>query len=187
MDGVEELLIAWGDAQSGRHETYSLGKTPDVHILAKARQFAPVTKEKFIRQIMGRDGRSRRAYMVQAMNGDKPPTSRMRLVPMWAVDPVPCSSSKKGGGVCNYAADSGLPPHLRRVDLAAMELYRADLLAGVCLRMQYLWNSPQTVKAEYASRAAQQPVSLRQYREHLRRARHWMRIRLGVDIAVTGT
>jgi hypothetical protein len=184
MDGIEELLIAWGDALAGRHEeVLTLGKSADVHVLAKARQFAPGTTERYKLQLVGRDGRSRRAYMAEMMGASD--FSRMRVVPMWAVDPVPCSSSKRGGGICNYAADSGLPPHLMRIDKMARELYRADYIAWACLRIQYTHRASRIDKAGYASEAAKQPITPRQYSEYLRRGRDWMRARMYVDSDVT--
>lgn len=182
-DGLRELLIAWGNALAGRHEHSHLTGSPDVHILAKARSFAPGTRANFAKRVADRDGRDRRSYMAQRMTAEDEAPSRMRMVPKWAVDPVPCPSSYGGGGGSS-STDSGLPPHLLKIDQAARELSRRHPDEALCLRLQYTLLGPQEDKAARAAQARGTPMTLRQYKAHLARAREWMRGRLaGMEMA----
>lgn len=160
MDGLEELLRAWGDALVCREEGIPRTSGGRTHALDRAREFAPVTKERFLRAVIGRDGTSRRAFMAeQAGLG-------MRVVPMWAVDPVPCTASRPSPGR-SYAA--GLPDHLRPLNDAIRALHRFDPIAAQALRQQYAGRGTQD------DMAARLGVTKRTFRSALTRGRNVLR------------
>src|SRR5688572_25669320 len=145
MDGIEELLRAWGDWLVCRTEGPRSSKA---HSLDRARAFAPITRERFLRSVVGRDGLSRRSFMAEQMQaGDRHPA--LRVIPMWAVDPVPCTGSR-GGPARN---DGGsLPDHLRPIDAAVRALAPLDPLAALCLRVEYTGTGAQADRADQAAK-----------------------------------
>lgn len=156
MDGLEELLRAWGDALVCREEGIqrSSGRT---HALTRAREIAP--GRHYLAAIVGRDGTGRRTFMAAAMGQSRP-------VPMWAVDPVPCTASRPSPGR-SYAA--GLPDHLRPLNDAIRALHRFDPLAAQALRQQYSGRGCQD------DMAARLGVSKRTFRSALTRGRNVLR------------
>ena len=171
-DALDEKLRAWGTAQAGRYVHKDKHDGPGSHPISRAREFAPMSRQKFMKKVLGRDGSSRRRLMAQQVG-----MKRLRMVPAYAVDPVPCKETRHMGP-SQSAIDTGIPPDLRLVDRAAMELYRSNTLRGLCLRMEYCGHGPQVQKAEQVARALGQPVGLRTYRDELRLAREWLRGRI---------
>lgn len=137
MDGIEELLRAWGDALVCRAEGIprSSGR---LHMLEKGRAFAPMTRDRAEKRLIGRDGYSRRLYMGAA-------AGLSGAVPKWTCDPVPCTSSRSGPARDRSA---GLPDHLRRVNDAVRALGLCDDLAAQALRQQYTGRGTQADMAE---------------------------------------
>lgn len=181
-DALDEKLRAWGTAQAGRYVHHDKHDGPGSHPISRAREFAPMSRQKFMKKVLGRDGTSRRRLMADRYNDMTPADQvrgvrRLRLVPAHVVDPVPCKESRHMGSG-QSAIDAGIPPDLRLVDRAAMELYRSNTLRGLCLRMEYCGQGPQAQKAEQVARALGQPVGLRTYRDELRLAREWLRGRI---------
>lgn len=172
-DPLEEQLRAWGHAQVGRHAANDDADTgPGSHPIARAREFAPMTRDKFARQVAGRDGRDRRRMMA-----GKSGVKGMRIVPMWACDPVAGKESKLVAAP-DAQIDRGIPPEVKWIDRAAIELYRQNTLRGLVLRMEYCGFGFQSDKAAAVSSAIGSTITLRQYREELRLAREWMRGRI---------
>jgi hypothetical protein len=161
MDGIEELLKAWGEALVCREEGIPRTSGGRTHALDRARDFAPVTRERFLASVVGRDGHSRRAYMAEKMQaGDRWP--QLRVIPMWAADPVPCTASRPSPG---RSTSPGLPDHLRPLNDAVRALARFDDLAAKALREQYSGRGTQ------ADMAARLGVSKRQFERALARGR----------------
>ncbi len=176
-DELDVLLRAWGDAQIGRHKAANDDRDtrdPGSHPISKAREFAPMTREKFARQVAGRDGRDRRRLMASGAG-----VKKMRIVPAWACDPVRGKETRHMGPVASV--DKGLPAELRIVDRAVMDLYRANTLRGLCLRIEYTGFGRQTDKAETVARAMRiKELPLRRYRDELGKAKDWLRIELRI-------
>lgn len=174
-DELDDLLRRWGDAQIGRHDAANddrVCRDPGSHPISKAREFAPMTREKFANQIVGRDGRERRTLMA-AKSGVR----GMRIVPQWACDPVSGKETRHMGPVASV--DRGLPAELRIVDRALMDLYRANTLRGLVMRIEYTGFGRHTDKAEQVAKAMRIPeLSVRKYRDELRMGREWLRIEL---------
>lgn len=165
MDGFDELLQAWGDALVCRREGIQ-ASSGRAHALDRARDFAPVTVERFKACIVGRDGISRRAFM--AGNGSAP---GHRVTPAWAVDPVPCQASRSGP----RRDHGGLPDHLRSIDGAVRDLAPLDPRAADCLREQY------TGRGTQEDKAGRLGVTLLEYRAALKRGRGVLRRKLLPD------
>src|SRR3546814_20405009 len=115
-DALEELLRAWGLAQIGRYAANDEERAPDKHPISRARQFAPGTRKRAALKLVGRDGHGRRKLMAQ-----KSGVKGLRIAPMWSCDPVAGKQSRI------YAApeaqvDFGLPPEVKLIDPAAIEL-----------------------------------------------------------------
>lgn len=173
MDGLEELLRAWGDALVCREEGIARTSGGRSHALDRARAFAPVTRERFLASVVGRDGYSRRAFMAAQMQaGDRHPA--MRTVPVWAVDPVPCHASRSGP---RHDHTAGLPDHLRPLNDAIRALHRFDPLAAQALRQQYAGRGCQD------DMAARLGVTKRTFRSALTRGRNVLR--RGLDTPLT--
>lgn len=168
---LEQLLAEWG-ALSKYQQARTEGAT-DFHVLQRARDFAPGTRAKAARRLIGRDGYERRAYMARDLKA-----CGVRVVPMDYVDPVKGTESRKGGGMSDLPPRDDTPPHLRRVNAAASELYRIDTLRGLVLRFEYCGYGPQAEKAERVSVALGSRIGLRVYRESLAHAKGWMHGRL---------
>jgi DNA-directed RNA polymerase specialized sigma24 family protein len=162
MDGLEELLRAWGDALVCREEGIPRTSGGRAHALDRARDFAP--GRNYLAAIIGRDGHDRRAFMAAKMG-------QARAVPMWAVDPVPCTASRHSPGRSHAP---GLPDHLRPLADAIRALSRFDPLAAQALRQQYSGRGTQD------DMAARLGVSKRAFRSALTRGRAVLRRAVGV-------
>ena len=168
---LEQLLTEWG-ALSKYQQARTEGAT-DFHILQRARDFAPGTRARAAQRLIGRDGTARRTYMARDLA-----VCGVRMVPMAYVDPVKGSGSSKGGGISDAPVRDNTPLYLRRVEQAALELYRIDTLRGLVLRQEYCGYGPQAEKAERVSVAVGSRIGLRVYRESLAHAKGWMHGRL---------
>lgn len=176
-DELERLLRSWGDAQIGRHDAANEDRRehdPGSHPISKARQFAPMTREKFQNQLVGRDGGDRRRLMARASG-----VRGMKIIPMWACDPVSGKETRHMGPVASV--DRGLPPELRLIDRALMDLYRANTMRGLVLRIEYTGFGRHVEKAGEVARAMRIPeLPVRKYRDELRMGREWLRIELRI-------
>lgn len=177
MDELDDLLRQWGALSKYTQEKKE--GSNDFHALARSLDFAPGTRARAAMRLVGRDGFDRRTLMATAANAGLAHgmTCGIRIVPASFVDPIPCTESRRAGGVSDRARDD-TPEHLRPVALAARELYRIDTLRGLCLRLEYCGYGPQTEKAERVALAIGSPVGLRVYREALAHAKGWMHGRL---------
>jgi hypothetical protein len=176
-DLLDDQLREWGNAQLGRHAANDDRERrqeldPGSHPISKARQFAPMTRERFANQVAGRDGRDRRRAMAAGSG-----VRGMHIVPTWAVDAIRCTETRHAGPR-QASVDNGIPAHLRWIDQAAMDLYRQNTLRGLCLRMEYTGFGYQSDKALQVAQAIGAPLTVRQYREELKLAREWLKGRI---------
>lgn len=168
-DQLELLLTEWG-ALAKYEESKREGAT-DFHALQRARDYAPGTKERAMARLVGRDGRDRRKLMARDLGA-----CGVRVVPMDYVDPVPGKTTHKAGP--RERISDSIPPRLRALHNAALELYRVDKLAGIVLRQEYCAYGSQGAKTYRAGEAVGRKIGLRVYRESLARAKGWMLGRL---------
>lgn len=168
-DELECLLIEWG-ALSKYEEAREDGPT-DFHVLQRAREFAPGTRERAAARLVGRDGGERRRLMARQLRA-----CGIRVVPMDYVDPVAGTPTRKAAPMSRAA--HSIPERLRAVHDSAIELYRVDTLGGLVLRQEYCGYGSQHAKAERVTVAMSTPIGIRVYRESLARAKGWMHARL---------
>ena len=117
-DPLTEQLRRWGHAQVNR---FALSRADRrVHVLDKVRDHAPLTRERAIQDLVGRDGESRRRFMA-ARSG----VQGMQILPIWAVDPVRAANdADKPHDNAEIAVDMGTPDELRWLDRALASMGR---------------------------------------------------------------
>lgn len=174
VDELERLLEEWGALS--KYEAAREEGASDFHVLQRARDFAPGTRERAAARLVGRDGGERRRLMARELAA-----CGVRVVPMAYVDPVAGSPTRKAGP--RSRAEDWIPARLRAVHDSALELYRVDTLGGLVLRQEYCGYGSQHAKAERVTIAMDSPVGIRVYRESLARAKGWMHARLMAQAA----
>lgn len=167
-DPTVQALRAWGHAQANRYALSYADRS--VHVLDKARDFAPGTKERALRDLVGRDGISRRRFM-----GQRCGVEAMYVLPTWAVDPIR-STNDAGHPHDNpeIAIDVGIPDNLRWVESALVAMERQNLLRAMVLRTEYTVSASQAVKARMVAETYGGALSVWQYRRELQRGVDWM-------------
>lgn len=187
-DPLTEELRRWGHAQVNR---FALSRADrSAHVLERARDMAPVTRERALQDLVARDGSDRRRLMA-AGSGVK----GMRIVPMWAADPIRAANdADRPHDNPEIAVDVGVPDELRWVDRALSSLQRQSLLRSIIIRVEFTNSVSQAIKArmacelfekEMAQRLGIEPVvrqqgdpvvlTARQYRYELSRAMDLLR------------
>lgn len=170
-EAIREALRAWGIASVNRW-CYSRGDR-SIHVLEQARDMAPGTKERALRDLVGRDGTDRRRLMAAGIPWEKT-GRRMDIVPMWACDPV-----RAANDACHpherpeIAVDQGIPEDLRWVEQMVGQIQRQNALRGLVVRTEYTVSASQAVKANMVQDLYGGRLSLRQYRMELERALDW--------------
>lgn len=176
-DQLNALLAEWGALAKYTRAIDEGGGGRDLHILHRNMDFAPGTRARAAARLAGRDGRTRRAFMARELSA-----CGVRIVPADYVDPVPCKSPRRFATVSDRHS---IPPHLRAVESASLELYRIDTLRGLVLRHEYCGYGRQADKADAVGAALGQRIGLRIYREALAMARGWMLARLSPPLQRT--
>jgi len=167
-DPLIEELRRWGIAQANRY-AYSRGDR-SVHALEQARDLAPGTKEKALRDLLGRDGLERRRFMA-ARSGPVGLTA----LPTWAVDPVPArNDAGRPHDNPEIAVDMGIPDDLRWVERMLAGLRRQYPLRELVVRTEFTVSASQAVKAGMVRDQYGGKLSVWQYRRELQRALDWM-------------
>jgi hypothetical protein len=142
-DQIKEALKAWGHAVQNRFAVS--GESHSRHALAKALDLAPGTTENAMRQLLGRDGTSRRTFMAQKTSTDK---LQMRILPTWAVDPVRASNdADRPHDNPEIPVDMGIPEHLRWIDRLVRVMDQEQPLMAACIRQEYCAAGSQAAKA----------------------------------------
>lgn len=168
-DPLIEELRRWGIAQANRY-AYSRGDRT-VHVLQQVREHAPGTTERALRDLVGRDGESRRRFMA-ARAGDV----GLSILPTWAVDPVRAANdADRPHDNPEIAVDVGIPDDLRWVDRALASMARQYPLRALIVRTEYTVAASQAAKACMVRDQYGGALTLRQYRYELARALDWVR------------
>lgn len=169
QDPLIEELRRWGIAQANRY-AYSRGDRT-VHVLQQVREHAPGTTERALRQLVGRDGRSRRQFMAERSG-----VQGMRILPVWAVDPVRAANdADKPHDNPEIAVDVGIPDDLRWVDRALASMARQYPLRALIVRTEFTVSASQAAKTRMVRDQYGGSLTLRQYRYELARALDWVR------------
>lgn len=169
IDELECLLVEWGALS--KYEAAREDGPTDFHVLQRARDFAPGTRERAAARLVGRDGADRRKLMAVGLKA-----CGVRIVPMDFVDPIAGTPTRKAGPASR--AEHSIPERLREVHDSALDLYRVDTLGGLVLRQEYCGYGSQHTKAERVTVAIGSPIGIRVYRESLARAKGWMHARM---------
>ena len=167
-DYLVQQLRAWGHAQANRFAlTYADRST---HVLEKARDMAPGTRERALRDLVGRDGSSRRRFMA-----DRSGVEGMGMLPAWAVDPVRSTNdADKPHDNPEIAVDIGIPDELRWVEQALASMMRQHTLRALVLHTEFTVAASQAVKARMVADKYGGTLSVWQYIRELQRAVDWM-------------
>ena len=159
MTNLKLDLQRWGEHQAARYSRDpERDDAPGTHPLARAREFAPETRERAARLLAGRDGRSRRSIM-----GDKAGTG---ISPQWASDPIPCTETRTPGPPLAQF-DRGIPSDYRWIEKAIASLSRSHPVRAAVLRYEFQVKVSQAVKARMVSEETGVGLSKWQYRREL--------------------
>ncbi|MCD9096175.1 hypothetical protein [Luteimonas fraxinea] len=163
-DPIIEDLKRWGIAQANRYafSRSELGQ----HQLAQARDMAPGTVENATRDLVGRDGSSRRRFMAERSG-----VANLTIVPTWAVDPSRSSNdADRPHDNPEIAVDVGIPEDLRWVDRALSSMARQSMLRALVVRTEFTVSGSQAMKARLVREEYGGTFSKWQYRRELQRA-----------------
>lgn len=168
-DPLTEELRRWGHAQVNR---FALSRADrSAHVLERARDMAPVTRERALQDLVARDGSDRRRLMA-AGSGVK----GMRIVPMWAADPIRAANdADRPHDNPEIAVDVGVPDELRWVDRALASMARQYPLRAQIVRTEFTVSASQAVKARIVSERYGGALTIRQYRYELSKGLDWCR------------
>lgn len=176
-DPLVRELRRWGYAQVNRYFQPEDSARTREHAISKAREFAPMTRERAAQKLAGRDGFSRRALMAQKHGVGADGKPKMAVVPEWAVDPVPCTETRNngprtpGGG----AVDLGIPDELRWVDRAIRRLAKVSEIRALVLRTEFTTAASYRVKAKLVEEQYGGRFSADMYRRELALALEFVR------------
>lgn len=168
-------LRAWGFHMSGGRPDGAEKVAPDVHPLSKAREFAPMTRQRAARLLAGRDGSGRRKLMAQAINATSgyPDLKTVRIAPVWSCDPVRCKQTGGNGG--GGYVQPEVPDDLKWIDRALAQIGRDAPVRAMVLRTELIEGGSHRRKAGVVSEAYGGNFTVRQYRYELQRAMDFMR------------
>lgn len=179
QDDLIRQLQSWGFHQVNRYSGYSANdecNEPANHPIERARDFAPMTRENVAKQLLGRDGRSRRRLMAKGLYDVERGAQILGIVPMWACDPMPArNDAGPPRDVSHAAVDIGTPDDLRWIDRALAEMSRSAPIRAFVVRQEFGGSGTHKAKAAVVSAQYGGAFSVRQYRYELGRALDWMR------------
>ena len=167
-DPLTEELRRWGHAQVNR---FALSRADrSVHVLDKVRDHAPLTRERALQDLVGRDGADRRRLMAAGSG-----VQGLRIVPLWAADPIRASNdADHPHDNPEIAVDVGVPDELRWIDRALASMERQSPLRALIMRTEFTVSASQAVKARMVAERYGGSLSVWQYRRELQRATDWI-------------
>lgn len=172
-DPLLQQLRAWGHAQQVRY-CYSRSDR-STHALQQARDFAPGTRERALRDLVSRDGTDRRELMAGRAG------CGLSAVPMWSCDPIRSSSdADRPHDNPEIAVDAGIPEELLWIDRALAQLSRQFPIRALCIQVEFCEPGIQMEKAEIAAERYGGALSIWQYRRELQAGIEMLR---GVQVA----
>lgn len=174
---IGNLLKAWGNATVNRYVLPRADRSS--HVLQQSRDLAPGTAARAARQLAGRDGFERRRFMAERSGVEE-----LRVVPPWAVDPIPCSNdASRPHDNPPAAVDMGIPDDLLWLERAVAQMARQSPLRAACVREEYCGTGSQRIKAARVAERYGGALSLRQYRYELTKARVWLSAYTPVNVS----
>lgn len=182
---IRDDLQRWASAKSWRQERAEAGP----HALSRAREFAPMTRAKAQKRLMGRDGLSRRMLMGEAAGrvvvNPQGEVVRVLPVPIWSCDPVPAHNDCRGGGFDapitpqSAAWVDPTPDDLRWIDQALAQLGRVNRMRMLVLREEFMGTGTQTMKARRVAEEYGGGLTVWQYRKELGKALAFLEVAVG--------
>lgn len=177
-DPLGKQLRSWGFAKVNRYATvHDPESAPDVHPISRARQFAPMTREKAALTLVGRAS-ERRRLMAKPLE-----ECGVTIIPAEFVDPIRCVESRIDGPIPRpheakpvAAVDWGVPDDLQWIDRAVAQLSRVSRICALCLQAEFCEVGTQDRKAAIVQARYGGKLSVWQYRRELRRALDWLRM-----------
>ncbi|PZT20621.1 hypothetical protein A7Y00_14650 [Stenotrophomonas maltophilia] len=162
-DPLTEELRRWGHAQVNR---FALSRADrSVHVLDKVRDHAPLTRERAIQDLVGRDGTDRRRLMATGSG-----VKGLRIVPLWATDPIRAANdADRPHDNPEIAVDVGVPDELRWIDRALASMERQYPMRALIVRTEFTVSASQAVKARMVAEKYGGTLSVWQYRRELQR------------------
>lgn len=180
---IRDDLRRWANAKSWRMERSETG----THALSRAREFAPMTRAKAEKRLLGRDGISRRLLMGEAagrvMRNPLGEVVRVLPVPIWACDPVPCRNDAGSGGAeapitpQSAAWVDPTPDDLHWIDRALAQLERVNRVRMLVLREEFMGTGTQRMKAARVAEEYGGTLTVWQYRAELSKALAFLEVR----------
>lgn len=169
MSDVREQLRQWGSARQAYIAVVQDGSSIGTHMLEQARTLAPGTRERAERRLLGRDGHDRRAFMAQAIG-----IQGMRVVPMWACDPVPSRNDAGRPQDTRAVITPAIPDELRWIDRALAAIARQWPLRAEIIREEFESGGTQAHKARRVAERYGGKLSIDQYKRELRRGLEYL-------------
>ncbi|WP_329763950.1 hypothetical protein [Stenotrophomonas geniculata] len=168
-DPLTEELRRWGHAQVNR---FALSRADrSVHVLDRMRDHAPVTRERAVQDLVGRDGTDRRRLLAAGAG-----VKGLRMVPTWAADPIRASNDASlPHDLPEVAIDIGIPGELRWIDRALASMERQYPMRALIVRTEFTVSASQAVKARMVVEKYGGSLTVRQYRYELGKAIDWFR------------
>lgn len=167
-DPLTEELRRWGHAQVNR---FALSRADrSLHVLDKVRDHAPLTRERAIQDLVGRDGTDRRRLLAAGAG-----VKGMSIVPLWAADPTRASNNADHPhDNPEIAVDVGVPDELRWIDRALASMERQYPMRAMIVRTEFTVSASQAVKARMVAEKYGGTLSVWQYRRELQRGIDFM-------------
>ncbi|HSD16799.1 MAG TPA: hypothetical protein VLC71_05985 [Thermomonas sp.] len=163
---VKAALRAWGIALENRFAVCKADRS--IHMLDKARDLAPGSRENAVRLLVDRDGRSRLRTMARAASTDK---LKLSILPKWSCEPVRAANdADRPHDNPEIAFDQGIPDDLRWVDAAVNSIERQNPLRALVVRTEYTVSASQKVKARMVAETYGGKFTKDMYRRELDKA-----------------
>lgn len=169
-DELTTQLRRWGFHTVNRFAANDDGPSTGDSVLAKTRDLAPVTRERFEQKLIGRDGDARLRFMAA-----KAGVKGLRKLPAWSCEPIRSRNDADRPHDRRAVVDLGVPEELRWIDRAIAQVERQHPIRAACLREEYCGTGTQRMKACRVSRDKGIRLSVRQYRYELQRGLDWLR------------
>lgn len=166
VESVQKQLARWGAAKTFAADRIAdAADNPRQHIIDRLTRFAPKTRKRAQKKILGRDGEDRRRIVAS-----KARIRGMPVVPMWAVDPIRCTQTRVGGPIPDRQRADIMPAELIWIDRALDAMAKNDPVAALVLRVEYTKDGTQQERAKIAARVGKLSMTFWQYRKELDRA-----------------
>jgi hypothetical protein len=169
-DTLHDQLKRWGMATVNRYAANEDGPSAGDSVLG--RTFKVANGKKLDRELLKRDGSSRRAIMAARAGVE----TGLSVVPKWACDPIRSKNDADYPHDRPVArVDLGIPDDLRWIDRALAQMARQHAVRALCIREEFTGQGTQRMKAMRVQRALGGKFTVWMYRKEIERGLEWMR------------